>query len=64
MDIGNYREMDPYMLLSIINLKLRDYYSDIESLCDDLGIEKDIIGPRLKDCGYIYNRENNQFVAE
>ncbi|MGJ0702183.1 DUF4250 family protein, partial [Clostridium perfringens] len=26
MDIGNYREMDPYMLLSIINLKLRDYY--------------------------------------
>ena len=32
MDIGNYREMDPYMLLSIINLKLRDYYSDIEDL--------------------------------
>ena len=44
MDIGNYREMDPYMLLSIINLKLRDYYSDIESLCDDLEIEKEIIG--------------------
>ena len=64
MDIGNYREMDPYMLLSIINLKLRDYYSDIESLCDDLGIEKEIIGQRLKDCGYIYNSENNQFVAE
>ena len=64
MDIGNYREMDPYMLLSIINLKLRDYYSDIESLCDDLGIEKEIIRQRLKDCGYIYNRENNQFVAE
>ncbi|HBI6981383.1 TPA: DUF4250 domain-containing protein [Clostridium perfringens] len=64
MDIGNYREMDPYMLLSIINLKLRDYYSDIESLCDDLEIEKEIIEQRLKDCGYIYNRENNQFVAE
>ena len=40
MDIGNYREMDPYMLLSIINLKLRDYYSNIDSMCDDLGIEK------------------------
>ncbi|HAT4149252.1 TPA: DUF4250 domain-containing protein, partial [Clostridium perfringens] len=45
-------------------LKLRDYYSDIESLCDDLEIEKEIIRQRLKDCGYIYNRENNQFVAE
>ena len=54
MDIGNYREMDPYMLLSIINLKLRDYYSDIESLCDDLGIEKDIIGQRLKAVSYTH----------
>ncbi|MGJ0702182.1 DUF4250 family protein [Clostridium perfringens] len=36
----------------------------MESLSEYLGIEKDIIGQRLKDCGYIYNRENNQFVAE
>ena len=64
MDLENYETMDAFILLSIINLKLRDYYSDIESLCDDLGIEKEIIGQRLKNCGYIYNRENNQFVAE
>lgn len=64
MDIGNYKEMDPYMLLSIINLKLRDYYSNLDSMCEDLAIDKEILGQRLKSCGYIYNSENNQFVAE
>ncbi|EGT3616256.1 DUF4250 domain-containing protein [Clostridium perfringens] len=64
MDIGNYKEIDPYMLLSIINLKLRDFYSNLDSMCDDLAIDKDVIQQRLKDCGYIYNSENNQFVAE
>ena len=27
---------DPVMLLSFINLKLRDYYGSLEQLCDDL----------------------------
>ena len=27
---------DSNMLLSYVNLKLRDFYSDFEALCDDL----------------------------
>ena len=27
---------NPYVLLSIINKKLRDFYSSIDDLCDDL----------------------------
>ncbi|WP_300349498.1 DUF4250 domain-containing protein [Clostridium sp.] len=64
MNIKNYDKMDPYMLLSIANLKLRDYYSDLDNMCDDLDIKKEVIEDRLKACGYIYNSENNQFVAE
>ena len=30
---------DPVMLLSFINLKLRDYYTSLEALCDDLNID-------------------------
>ena len=30
---------DPAMLLSFINLKLRDYYSSLEILCDDLDLD-------------------------
>lgn len=64
MNIKNYDKMDPYMLLSIANLKLRDYYSDLDKMCDDLDMKKEIIEDRLKACGYIYNNDNNQFVAE
>lgn len=64
MDITNYKEMDTYMLLSIINLKLRDYYSNLDIMCEDLSLDKEILGQRLKECGYIYSEENNQFVAE
>ena len=32
---------DPVMLLSFLNLKLRDYYSDLDKLCEDLDLEKE-----------------------
>ncbi|MDE7197313.1 MAG: DUF4250 domain-containing protein, partial [Lachnospiraceae bacterium] len=27
---------DPVMLLSYVNLKLRDFYTDLDQLCEDL----------------------------
>ena len=32
---------DPVMLLSAINLKLRDYYKSLDELCEDLNISRD-----------------------
>lgn len=53
--------MDPNMLLSIINMKLRDQYSSLNLLCDDLDLsEKDIIN-KLESIGYNYNISENQF---
>ena len=31
---------DPIMLLSVVNMKLRDTYSSLDALCDDLGGSK------------------------
>ena len=31
---------DPVMLLSFVNLKLRDYYSSLDAMCDDLDMDK------------------------
>ena len=53
---------DPVMLLSFINLKLRDYYSDLEKLCDDMDISEAEIIEKLERIDYHYNREKNQFV--
>lgn len=53
---------DPNMLLSYVNLKLRDYYSDLERMCEDLDVEQDEISGKLSQIGYVYDRERNQFV--
>jgi len=55
---------DNYMLLSFINLKLRDYYDSLDSLCDDLDIDIDEIKERLDSIDYTYNSQTNQFVSK
>lgn len=53
---------DPVMLLSFINLKLRDYYTDLESLCDDLDVDRAEVEDKLSGINYHYDKEKNQFV--
>ncbi|MBR5270695.1 MAG: DUF4250 domain-containing protein [Clostridia bacterium] len=53
---------DPIILLSVINTKLRDYYSSLDALCDDLNADKLEIIQRLKAVGYEYNQNRNQFI--
>ena len=53
---------DPVMLLSFINLKLRDYYRSLEQLCDDLDVKEQEISDKLASIDYHYNEERNQFV--
>ena len=52
---------DPNILLSFINLKLRDYYDSLDSLCDDLDYPKDEIIEILQGINYYYDEDNNQF---
>lgn len=53
---------DPVMLLSFINLKLRDYAYDLTALCGDLEIEERELTEKLALIDYHYDRERNQFV--
>ena len=53
---------DPVMLLSFINLKLRDYYSNFEALCDDLDVDSAEITDKLAAIDYHYDAGKNQFV--
>jgi len=53
---------DPVLLLSYINLKLRDYYSSLDALCDDLDVSKSEIIEKLKSINYEYSEEQNQFI--
>lgn len=53
---------DPAMLLSFVNLKLRDFYKNLDELCEDLDVEKEEIVAKLKTMDYAYDEEKNQFV--
>lgn len=53
---------DPVMLLSFVNLKLRDFYGNLEALCDDLNVEQKELEKKLEGIGYRYDAERNQFV--
>lgn len=53
---------DPAMLLGFINLKLRDYYSSLDKLCDDLDIDRVEIENKLSSINYHYDNDKNQFV--
>lgn len=53
---------DPVMLLSVINMKLRDEYPDLDSLCEDLKIEKESLVDTLKGIDYEYDETGHQFI--
>ena len=52
---------DPMMLYSVINMKLRDFYSSLDALCEDMGVDKMEIISKLKEVGCEYNGEKNRF---
>ncbi|MDE7339328.1 MAG: DUF4250 domain-containing protein [Lachnospiraceae bacterium] len=53
---------DPVMLLSYVNLKLRDFYTSLDALCDDMDISEAEIVQKLASIDYHYDEEKNQFV--
>jgi len=55
------KEMDVNILVSIINLKLRDYYSNLDILCEDMDIDKKVLIETLDKGKYEYKDSLNQF---
>ncbi len=53
---------DPIMLLSFVNLKLRDYYDSLDAMCRDMEISAAEITEKLAAVNYRYDAEKNQFV--
>ena len=52
---------DPIILLSVVNTKLRDCYSSLDALCDDLGESREEIESKLKAVGFEYVEASNSF---
>ncbi len=53
---------DPVMLMSVINLKLRDFYGSLDDLCEDMDVNKAELLEKLSSAGFEYDEEHNQFI--
>lgn len=53
---------DPAILLGFVNMKLRDFYKNLDDMCDDMQLDKKEIEDKLAVIGYNYKAERNQFV--
>ena len=52
---------DPNILYSYMNMMLRDRYSSLEEFCAVNDVDADEIKDNLKEAGYTYDPELNQF---
>lgn len=55
--------MDKNILLSLINMKLRDEFRSLDDLCKEYDIDEFDIENKLKSIGYKYNKNTNQFIS-
>ncbi len=53
---------DSYMLLSVVNTKLRDEYPSLSELCASMAEDEDKIINQLALIGYEYNESLNRFM--
>jgi len=52
---------DPIMLLSFVNLKLRDECSTLDVFCENYNITQEILTKSLSSIDYYYVKSENQF---
>jgi hypothetical protein len=63
MDIKNMESMDPNLLLSIVNMKLRDEFENFDDLLRYYDLKDADLTDRLKEIGYHYCEKTHQFIG-
>ena len=53
---------DPIILLGVVNTKLRDFYRNLDELCEDMEISKEELIRKLETIDYCYDAARTQFV--
>ena len=60
----NFLNMDINIAYSMINMKLRDFYSSLNDLCEDIDINKMELLEYFEKNGFVYNESTNQFIQK
>ena len=52
---------DPFILLSVVNTRLRDEYPSLEALCREEDENESVLRETLRAAGFEYDAEQNRF---
>lgn len=61
VDLGRYLQMDPNLLLGLVNTELRNHCDSLDDLVKTHGLDQEALVQRLAQAGYNYRPEQNQF---
>ena len=53
---------DVYMLLSTVNMKLRDEYDSLVELCVNENMAREVLEEKLRAAGFVYDAEHRRFA--
>ncbi len=61
MDLSEFRDMDPHLLVGLVNTELRNHCESLEDLVKTHGLEHDSLVEKLQSASYEYRPGQNQF---
>ncbi|EPF2929945.1 DUF4250 domain-containing protein [Vibrio navarrensis] len=61
MSLERFETMDPFILLSMVNMKLRDEFGDLDSLVKFYDLDRAKLERKLAEAGFEYLPEAKQF---
>ena len=61
MNLNNFATMDVNMLLSLVNMQLRDRFDDLDDLCKSQDLDKAALIARLASGDFHYQEDQKQF---
>lgn len=61
MDLSEFEQIDPHLLVGLVNTELRNHASSLDDLCRTHDIEAAALHARLAEGDYHYQPAQNQF---
>ncbi|MGB6190045.1 DUF4250 domain-containing protein [Aeromonas molluscorum] len=61
MNLQHFDTMDVNMLLSLVNMQLRDHYADLDDLCNAQELDRAALEARLASGDFHYQAQQKQF---
>ena len=61
MDLSGFLQMDPHLLVGLVNTELRNCCDSLDDLVKTHNLEHGALVQKLQDADYSYQPEQNQF---